>query len=489
VGRPRLDFTFLLDASATMYHFKLDPVQRAQWLQRARTRGDVQEQVVDGRTAMVWGGQTLRDLSNQVSTPMHSALRGLWRGLTALEPTDPIGVIAFADHATLCLDDAGHPNLAERRAVAQHSLARLTSGTLGSGMGHNTRLAQALRLAFERLDRSPDPNALHRAVLVSDGQVEDREACLPLLEEALERDLVISAIGVGDEFDEEFLMRVADQTRGRYTYAPTARDLEEALVEEFAVMSTALARQATLRIEPNAAVVFHELYQTSPVMARFPVVWVNETGTLYRLGNLPGGAEIQLAASFGLPGFPEGEASLATVTFQGLPLDGGPPVEAVSEVPVLVSGDALLAAPQDDRVMDVVRRLEVFLEERAAQAARERGDPESATRHLRAATRMLRGLGQDALAAEMEAEAEAVGAKGRDQSRTKRIKSGTRRLGGTPAAPPPPPAAADLAGTRRLASLRTPDEPEAARRPSAAPAPAPPVDHEPTRRLGPRRDG
>jgi hypothetical protein len=98
---------------------------------------------------------------------------------------------------------------------------------------------------------------------------------------------------------------------------------------------------------------------------------------------------------------------------------------------------------------------------------------------------MLRGLGQDALAAEMEAEAEAVATNSRNAARTKRIKSGTRRLtsaAATPAAPPPGP---DLAGTRRLADLRTGEE-ETTRRPAAAQSPP---DHEPTRRLTPPKFG
>src|SRR5205823_14497011 len=139
------------------------------------------------------------------------------------------------------------PSMQTRLPLARQSLERLTAGAAQGGMGHNTRLAQALRLAFQRVDARQSAGAIHRAILVSDGQIEDRDACLPLIDEALERELVISAIGVGDSFDEEFLMRVADGTRGRYTYAPTARDLETALGEEFASMRSALARGGTLR--------------------------------------------------------------------------------------------------------------------------------------------------------------------------------------------------------------------------------------------------
>jgi hypothetical protein len=77
--RPRLDLCFVLDASASMHRFVLDPQQRAQWQARAEQRGEVTRQQADGRTGLVWTGHTLRELQQHVSTPMLSTLRGVWR--------------------------------------------------------------------------------------------------------------------------------------------------------------------------------------------------------------------------------------------------------------------------------------------------------------------------------------------------------------------------------------------------------------------------
>src|SRR6185369_14333907 len=114
--------------------------------------------------------------------------------------------------------------------------------------------------------------------------------------------------------------------------------------------------------------------------------------SLYRLGSLAGSSETQFAAAFALPALREGEARLAAVEFQGEPVGEGPPVTARCEVRVVAAGDPLLAATRDDATMDVVQRLQVFLEERKAQVAHEAGDEAGATRHLEAATRMLRSL-------------------------------------------------------------------------------------------------
>jgi hypothetical protein len=200
-------------------------------------------------------------------------------------------------------------------------------------------------------------------------------------------------------------------------------------------------------------VVFHELYQTAPEMSRFPVVWVDETGWIYRLGSLPAGRDLQLLASFALPAMPEGESTIASITLQGRCAGDGSDLDIASDLKLLASSDQYLITSRNDQVLDVAGRLEVYLAERQAQAAEERGDSVTATRHLQSATRMLRRLGDDALAAEMEQEASAVGSGSRDRGRTKRIKAGTRRLGDRgPVAPP--------GGTRRLGDRGTEAPPE-----------------------------
>ncbi|HEU4752808.1 MAG TPA: vWA domain-containing protein, partial [Armatimonadota bacterium] len=193
--RPQLDLCFVLDASASMHRFVLDPVQRARWQQVAESRGEVSRQQADGRTGMVWTGQTLRELQQHVSTPMLSTLRGVWRTLEAIQPADRASVLAFADQAAVIYEDAGVDDRGVRLQAAKTALGRLGSGVDESGLGRGTRLCGALQHALERMSANPDAPVMRRMVLVSDGIIEDREACRPLLDQAVDRGLVISVIG------------------------------------------------------------------------------------------------------------------------------------------------------------------------------------------------------------------------------------------------------------------------------------------------------
>jgi len=425
--RPPLDLCFVLDASASMHRFYLDPAQRAFWQGRAQARGEVTRGQVDGKAGMVWTGETLRELQQHVSTPMLSSLRGVWRTLDALQPHDRVAVLAFADQTAAIYQDDGVADNAQRLQEARTALGRLGSGVDESGLGRGTRLAGALQSALERCSQQSE--ALHRVVLVSDGIIEDLEACRPLLDAAAERGLVISAIGVGDEFDEEFLMRAADLTRGSYYYAATAPEVEQAVLKEMALVGNIVARQAVLVVQAESGTLVRDAHPVAPELSLFQTVWVHNGAWRFRIGDVSAAQETEFLLELAPGAFSAGQVQLGTVRVEGLEPLAPQPFAAEAPVSLFYSDEAVLLQARDDEVLDQVRRLEVYrLERRAAEAASE-GDQEESTRNLRAATRMLREMGRDSLADEMDAAASAAESGTRDLTRTKRVKAGTRRLG------------------------------------------------------------
>jgi von Willebrand factor type A domain-containing protein len=430
-SRPQLDFWFVLDASASMHRFVLDPEQRAQWQQRAEQRGEVTRQQADGRTGMVWSGQTLRELQQHVSTPMLSTLRGVWRTLEALQPADSVGVLAFADQPGVIYQDAGVADGGTRLQEARVALRRLGSGVDESGLGRGTRLAGALQHALDRLSAVDGAPVLRRMVLVSDGIVEDAGECRALLETAVDRGLVISVIGVGDDFDEEFLMMTADLTRGNYYYAATAPEVEQAVSTELAVTSAMVGRQGMLRIQPENGTIIHDVYPISPALSEFQTMWVENGGWCFRIGDLSAAQPVEFLVELAPGAQPPGEVRLGSARVEGFTPTGLETFAAEAPIRLFYTEDPMLLQARDEEVLDAVRRLEIYIEERRAAAAAARGDQEASTRHLREATRMLRKMGADSLADDMDAAADEAESGTRNLSRTKRVKAGTRRLGGT----------------------------------------------------------
>lgn len=427
--RPRLDLWFVVDASASMHRFVLDPDQREMWRRRAEARGEVSAQEADGRRGLVWRGQTLRELQQVVSTPMLSCLRGVWRTLEALHSTDRVCVLAFADQHGTIYEDTGVPEQAVRLEAARTQLTRLGSGVDESGLGRGTRLAGALQEAIQRISRAEGDLSLRRMILVSDGVVEDKEVCRPLVDRAVDAGLVISVIGVGDEFEEEFLMTTADVTRGNYYYAATAPEVEQAVRSELETVTSIVARQALLRVIPTSGAIVREVHPVAPSLSEFQTVWMEHGGWRFRIGDLSPAQPLEFLVELAAPEMPTGEGRLALVQVEGVAPASPDRFAVEAPIRLFYSDDPLLLQAQDDEVVDALRRVAIYREERRFALAAAQGDTEGATRHLQQATRMIRERGGgETLAAEMEAAAGELMAGTRNLARTKRVKAGTRRL-------------------------------------------------------------
>ena len=428
VRRPVLDLCFVLDASASMHRFVLTPEQRGEWQQKAEARGEVSRQQADGRTGLVWTGQTLRELERVVSTPMLSALRGIWRTLEQLQPHDRISVLAFADNWSVVYEDSGHPNPAERLAAAKSALATLGSGADTSGLGRGTRLSGALRHAVERAIAVEGP-VLRRLILISDGVIEDADDCAAVFQEAIDRGVVISALGVGEDFDEEFLMRVADTGRGTYAFAAAAPDLQKALAQEMSLCTQVVGRSAELHVAPLNGSILRDVYPVAPEICQFQAVTIEGGRWRFWIGDLCGPQPGEFLCEIHPAAFPEGEVRIGAVFVRALSATGNEPFEGGAPINLLYTHERALLQATDEETARARRHLEVYLEERRGAAARARGDIEAATRHLQAATRLLRRLGSNEMAEEMEQEAEATSAGTRNLAHTKKVKAGTRKLG------------------------------------------------------------
>lgn len=427
--RPQLDLCFVLDASASMHRFVLNPEQRLYWQQRAEQRGEITRQQADGRTGMVWTGQTLRELQQLVSTPMISALRGVWQTLEALADTDRVSVLGFADQWGVAYEDFGVQEKALRLETAKAGLARLGGGVDDSGLGRGTRLSGALMHAIERMSADTGAPVMRRLILVSDGIIEDAEECKGLINLAVDRGIVISVVGVGDEFDEEFLMPIADLARGNYSYAATAAEVEQAVQKEVREVTQAVGRTGVLRLQALNGTVIHDVYPISPTLSEFQAVWLENGTWRFRIGDLSALNELEFLVQVAPGAHPAGEVRLGLVRVEALNPAGTDQFAAQAPIRLFYTEDKVLLQARDDEVLDSARRLEIYLEERKATAAAARGDSEGATKHLKAATRMLKSMGADQLAEEMDAAAAEAETGTRDLSRTKRVKAGTRKLG------------------------------------------------------------
>ena len=420
-----LNIVVLVDASATMHHFQLSDEEREYWMGVAISRDEMERGEADEREAVYWAGQTLAEMQSVARTPMALVVEGIGNLLDTLSESDRVSVVAFADrvHTVFSANDwAAFPD--QCRVQLEH----LREQRLPVDIGTGTHMADGLRTAGTALREQIGDGGVNRLIIISDGIVQDAEESLATISEIQDGGYSITTIGVGDEFDEEFLTQVADNSRGEYRYAPDIGEINECLKQEVTMLQNTTITDLYVALRGINGAVIQEISVVRPAMSLFDEVYTEEEWTRARIGSVssvaPTGILVQIAPTALSPGDqPLGEALFTWST-------AGRADSALSgnEKAAIMVHVAPGEAQPNPQVMGIVDRFTIYKYEREAQRAQERGDTDRAREKLGAATRELHKIGESALAADMEQQIASLGSASADPTRLKRIKATTRRL-------------------------------------------------------------
>lgn len=423
-----LNIAILVDASATMHHFQLSDEEREYWMGVAISRDEMERGEADEREAVYWTGQTLAEMQSVARTPMALVVDAIKNLLPALDPSDRIAVVAFADrvHTVFSADDwVAFPE----QCLVQMELLR--EQRLPADIGTGTCMAAGLTASSEALHKSMGVGNINRLIIISDGIVQDADETLANIAAIQSEGYAITTIGVGDEFDEEFLTKVADNSRGEYRYAPDIVEITQCLNQEVTTLQSTSITDLYVALRGLNGAVVQDLYQVRPSMSVFDEIFTEDEWTRARLGSVssltPASILVQIAPSSLPPGDQPIAEAFFTWTAAGASAVAGGGNEKAS-ISVHVSADEGAPAQSNPEVMDIVNRFSIYKYEREAQRAQERGDFDQVREKLGAATRELHKIGEDALAGEMEQQIASLGTAQTDPTRIKRIKATTRRL-------------------------------------------------------------
>jgi len=427
-ARPPLNLVLVVDSSATMHHFQLTEEEREYWMGVAISRDELDRGEADQSEAVYWTGQTLLEMQSIASTAMALAAEAIKTLMTTLRTTDIITVIAFADrvHSVFTQQDwATFPD----SCLTQMDLLR--EQRLPTAIGTGTFMAEAIRQAHTAVNQNVLAHGINRIIVISDGIVQDQEATLEAISEVQQQGFAITTLGVGEEFDEEFLMRIADNSRGEYYYAADIADINARIEQEMTTLETTTVTDLYLAVRGLGGAVVQDIFMVRPAMTMFDEIHTDEGWLRARIGDIstsdPSSVVVQFAPSLQALGtHPLVEVLLTWNDPGSLGTAGNDRVV----IDAAFSDDTALLAETNSEIQDLVNRYGVFKYERDAQRAQERGDFDTAREKLGAATRQLRKIGEEGLAHDMEEQLASLGSTP-NSSQVKRIKATTRRLAST----------------------------------------------------------
>lgn len=420
-----VDLCFVLDCSGTMRRFQLAPDEIARWTDIARGRGELQMITADRRQGAMFTGRTAQELQTTTTKPLVLAARAIKQVVGALSDSDSASLVAFADRANVVYDGAAVFDKGQMFEIINDLLSDSDAFELGDG----TFMARAIELAAKQVDKASRAGSVARVVIVTDGIVHDPTDALHQLEALRSQGAGITTIGIGQDFDEEYLTRIADRGGGQYYYAADPAELATHLTEEVNRLQATACQDVGLAIKGERDAVVVDAYQVQPAIKGFEEIVTEQGWTRLKLGELPGGQVTSLLVELGLPELPEGAQTIATMEASWRPAGSQEQKKERREVSLMYE-KILRPLDPNPEVAALIDRVAVYKAEREAQWAQEDGDVDRATRRLREATRLLKKIGEDKLAADFERQAEDMEKRvPEDKSRTKRLKAATRRLG------------------------------------------------------------
>jgi Ca-activated chloride channel homolog len=298
-------------------------------------------------------------------------------------PDDKIAVIAFADKAQVIIQpDQIHDRAAVRRALDDVDLLEIGGGT---------QMALGMRAAIEQVRSNLAANRLNRVLVLTDGQTYEETACIELASQNRDN-MSFSAMGVGVEFNEKLLMRIAQDSHGKYHFIGNSVEIPGIFEDELAGLRAVTVRNGKIDVTLSQGVQIREAYRASPEIYGLGAPLLEDRKVTYEIGdleaNLPGSVLLTLV----LPPRRPGPVRIAQSAFR-YEVPGAGERSINLDVTVEYSLDRTLTSKRNGRVMNLVDQVSIAKLQTRAEEELKVGNVDRATRFLNNAIQGTQRLG------------------------------------------------------------------------------------------------
>jgi Ca-activated chloride channel family protein len=340
--------------------------------------------------------------------------------LRNLRAQDILSVVTFSDRAEVIIP-----------AAYQQDKARLEAKIQMIQPSGATEIYRGLEAGVKEVMRSLDAKRINHIILLTDGRTYgDEQLCLGLASKLAEHGIGISAMGIGQEWNDVFLDVLSTRTGGSSAYIAQPQDIKRLLLEKFNALAQTYAEDITLDARLIDGVELTYAFRLQPEPSPIAL-----SEGLLHLGSLLQDATTQVIFEYII--YPKAVKSEALTILDGtlkvaiasqvMPV---PPLRLRLERPISDTPETIPPHPQ---IIHALSRLMLYrMQERARQQVEDDNIP-GAARQLQLLASNLEAQGERGLAQTILLEVDhlqkqnALTIEG-----SKNIKYGTRSLFNTP---------------------------------------------------------
>lgn len=307
---------------------------------------------------------------------------------------DVISVVAFNDRAEVIIP-----------ATTVRDKAALKARVSFMNASGGTEILQGLQAGLDQNRRFLAPRLVNHIILLTDGNTfGDEVASLELAKSAVEQGIAISAMGLGQDWNDAFLDELATTTGGLCRYVTSSTMVVQFLNDHVRNLSSVFAERMNMTVATDPDIRLESAFKLAPSPQPLDC-----TQPIMPLGSLQFSRPLSVLLQLEIPpNLPIGFRTLARISVVGDVFDQRLVRHlTLTDVTIEVNESPQLEDPPMG-ILDALARLTLYRMQERANDALEAGNVVEATRRLdKLATRLL-ALGEGELASHARAEAERV---------------------------------------------------------------------------------
>lgn len=314
--------------------------------------------------------------------------------IAKLTQNDIISIVTFNDRAQVVI--------AATKVTDTMSMSARVGMIKASG---GTEIYKGLDEAVHQNRRYLDSERVNHIILLTDGRTfGDEEACLQLARDAAKEGISISAMGLGTDWNDEFLDLLASTTGGTSTYIQSVSMVSDFMEAQLRSLSNAYAERVVMSVALPESVDVEMAFKISPTSQ--PITY--ENGEI-PLASLQAQRSISVLLQLRLPAsLAAGAYMIGRISVSGdMMLSHGQSCVKAMPMIITVSDDGDDDSPPNS-IVDALSKLTLYRLQEKAMAAMDEGNIEEATRHLTHLGTRLIDMGEVALGQQALAEAQHV---------------------------------------------------------------------------------
>src|SRR5579862_7965694 len=210
-----------------------------------------------------------------------------------LNSDDKVSIVVFADKARVVLT----PDAARDKSAVLKALDDIDLLEIGGG----TQMALGMKAAIDEVKKNLSGDRLNRVLVLTDGQTYEETACIDLVEKN-RHEISFSTMGVGVEFNEKLLQRLAQDSNGKYHFIGDPAEIPGIFEDELEGLRSVSLRNGRIEVTLSQGVQVREAFRASPEIYVLGTPLVGEDRKIsYEIGDLQAGVPGSVLLTLVLP--------------------------------------------------------------------------------------------------------------------------------------------------------------------------------------------